>query len=148
MPLQCKADGNVPALPGRSRYSICNLTPTWCYHNMAAGKTLTGKAPETATTDAAATDPVVSAGTAKYNNLTEGGLFSLQAASRLPLIVLAIDNDAGASLTLVMSSDETVSRAVPTAPFKLGSGEALKAVGGSAGSSVGMLYEIDSLQRW
>jgi len=149
MPLKCQADGNVPFLPGRSRYDIVNLTATWCYHRMAAGSTLSGEAPRTATTTEADTDPTVTGGRAEYKTLTKGGLFTLQAQMLAPLIVLALDNTANATLTLVMSGDPTLSRAVPTSlPFKIAAGEALKATGGSSGSYVGILYEIDSLQRW
>ena len=147
MPLQSKADGNVPFLPGRGRYSIVNITPTWCYHKMAAGKTLTGKPPKIEGKTEEQTDPVVSGSTAKYEGLKEGGYFSIQANSKTPLIVLGVDNKAGATLTLVMHADPTYSRAVPAVPFKMGSGEAFSATGGTAGSYVGLLYEIDSLQR-
>ena len=149
MALECKADNNVPFLPGRKRSSIVNLTTTWCYHRMATGSALSGEAPRTATVDEASLDPKVSAGYAEFTNLTKGGLFTIQGKSRSPLIVSAIDNPAGATLTLVLLSDLNRSRAVPdTFPFKMCGGEMLKATGGATGGSVGFLYELDSMERW
>jgi len=150
MPLHdSKADGNITFLPGRSRYSLVNITPTWCYHKMATGKTLNGKPPKHVGKTYEKTDPtIVAASVARYEDLEEGGLFSIQANSKCPLIVHAVENDAGASISLVLLADTNYTRAVPTTPFKLGSGEAFVATGGSAGSSIGIFYEIDSLQRW
>lgn len=149
MPLQgTKADNNVEFLPGRSRYSIVNTTATWCFHHMAPGLVLAGDAPETATTDAAATDPVVVASTAEYKNLTKGGLFTIQAKAKRTLVIDAIDNAAGATLTIVGVAHGH-SRAAPTSvPFKLSAGEVFKAVGGSAGGYVGILYRIDGEEIW
>ena len=148
MPFPSKDDYNVPALPGRSRYSIVNTTATWCYHHMAVGHALSGEAPETSTKTPDLVDPVVSASKAEYRNLIKGGLFTIQAKAKKTLVVDAVDNAASATLTIV-SSNESHSRAAPaTVPFKLSSGEVFKAVGGAAGSYVGILYRIDGEEIW
>lgn len=148
MPFPSKADGNVLMTPGRARYSIVNTTATWCYHHMAAGSVLDGAAPATAATTANNLDPVVTAGQAEFRSLTHGGLFTIQAKSKMTLAVDALDNAAGATLTIV-ASDGQHSRPAPTAlPFKLTSGEVFKAVGGTAGSYVGIMYRIDGQEIW
>lgn len=142
MPYPSKADNNVPFLAGRSRYNIVNTTPTWCYHKMS-GVALTGAAPRTAALTEAETDPVVTSGKAVFSNLTQGGLFTQQSKAKRPLVVEAIDNQAGATLT-IMSSDNTTFRAAPTTvPFKMAAGEIFKAVGGTSGGSIGILYRIE-----
>lgn len=146
MPLQSKADNNVPFLPGRSRFNLVNLTPTWCYHEMLAGATLQGVAPKKQTISAEETDPSVSAGLARYTNLTEGGLFVLQAQAKKALLVLAIDNPAGATVKILNGADPSKFRTAPaTFPFRVGPGEVIQATGGSTGGKIGVLYEIDSL---
>jgi hypothetical protein len=114
---------------------------------MLAGLSLDGGAPRTATLDESLTDPVVTAGKAEYRNLTKGGLFTIQAKSKMTLVVDALDNAAGATLT-ILDSDHSHERAVPSVPFKLASGEVFKAVGGTAGSYVGFLYRIDGQEIW
>ena len=148
MPVQSKADNNVEFLPGRSRYSIVNTTATWCYHHMAPGATLNGAAPKTATKTPDQVDPTVKASMAEYKDLTEGGLFTIQAKARRPLVVDAVDNPAGATLTIVGVAHSHTRAAPSTVPFKVTSGECLKAVGGSAGSYVGILYRIDGEEIW
>jgi hypothetical protein len=110
---------------------------------MATGISLDGTAPRTATTTEANTDPTVSAGVANFSNLTKGGLFTLVANAKRPLVVEAIDNPGTATLTLVDRTTQTRSRAVPSVPFKVSPNEVFKAVGGAAGSYVGFLYRID-----
>ena len=149
MPLKdVKADGNVEFLPGRSRYNIVNTTATWCYHHMATGSTLSGEAPETLETDAAHTDPTVVASTAEYKELTKGGLFTIQAKAKRPLVVDAFINQAGATLSIVGVSHNHVRDVPGTLPFKLTSGEVFKATGGSSGGYVGLLYRIDGEEIW
>ena len=148
MPLPSKADFNVPALPGRARYSIVNTSPTWCYDHMAAGIALAGDAPRSAAKNEAAIDPVVTSGKAEYRDLTKGGLFTIQAKAKKPLVVDALDNAAGAALTIVSSGDSHSRAAPTTVPFKVGPGEVLKAVGGTAGSYIGILYRIDGEVIW
>lgn len=148
MPFPSKDDYNVPSLPGRSRYSIVNTTATWCYHKMAVGIALTGEAPRTATLNEANTDPSVKAGKAEYLNLTKGGLFTIQANAKKPLVVDALDNAAGATLTIVTNNGGHSRNAPTTVPFKLSAGEVFKAVGGATGSYVGILYRIDGEEIW
>lgn len=147
MPLPSKDDYNVPPLPGRSRYSIVNTTATWCYHHMTAGVSLDGCAPKSAAKSESEIDPTVSAATAEYKDLTKGGLFTIQAKSKRTLSVDAVDNKAGATLTIVGGHGHE--RTAPTTtPYKLASGEVFKAVGGTAGSYVGILYRIDGEEIW
>ena len=129
---------------GRSYYNIVSNSLTWCYHRMATGISLDGTAPRTATTNEAATDPTVSAGVANFSNLTKGGLFTLVANAKMPLVVEAFANPGAATLTLVDRTDQSRSRSMPTtAPFKVAPNEIIKATGGATGSYVGFLYRID-----
>lgn len=144
MPVSSQADNNVPFLaPGRARYNLLNVSPTWIYHKMTTGIALDGTAPRTASTNEADTDPTsVTAGEAKYLNLTKGGLFTLLANYKRELIVEAQDNGAGATFTLV-KRDGSLSRAWPSAyPFRVAADEVIKATGGSTGGQVGVLVRI------
>lgn len=146
MPLQSKADNNVPFLPGRSRFNLVNLTPTWCYHEMVTGAALQGGSPKKETVSVEETDPSVSAGLARYTALVEGGLFSLQAQAKKALSILAIDNPAGAAVKILNGADPSKFRTAPTTfPFRVGPGEVIQASGGSTGSKIGVLYVIESL---
>lgn len=128
---------------GRSYYNIVNNTPTWCYHRMAAGASLSGEAPRTAATTEAATDPTVKAGVATFSALTKGGLFTLVANYKRPLIVEAVDNVGNATVTLVDRVTPSISRAMPsTVPFSISPNEVIKATGGASGGSIGFLYRI------
>lgn len=140
--------GGVPPLPGRSRYNVVNTTATWCYHHMANGVALTGDAPRTAAKTASELDPVVSAGKAEFSNLTEGGLFTLQANAKKTLVIDAIDNPGNATIA-ILNRDGTHQRTAPTStPFKVMSSEVIKASGGSAGGYIGVLYKIDGEEIW
>lgn len=128
---------------GKSYYNIVNNTPTWCYHRMAAGASLSGEAPRTATTNEANTDPSVKAGVATFGSLTKGGLFTLVANYKKPLVVEAVSNAGNAAVTLVDRSTPSISRAMPTTlPFYIGPNEVIKATGGAAGGAIGFLYRI------
>jgi hypothetical protein len=143
MPIQAKADNNVPFLPGRSRYHLLGNNPTWIYHRMTAGSALDGTAPRTATTNEELTDPKVYPGEGSWENLTKGGLFTLLAKYGHPYIVDAVDNQAGATLSIVTQAGASI-RAVPgTTPFKVGAGEVLKATGGSTGGRIGFLVRLE-----
>lgn len=143
MPVQSKADGNVPFLgDGRARYNVLSSRQAmWVYHEMATAA-LTGEIPESASATAAEIDPLVTAGRSRWVSLTKGGLFSFVGNYRRPLICEAIDNGAGATLTLV-KADGSLSRTVPSAPFVVAPGEYIKATGGSAPGKVGLLLRID-----
>lgn len=149
MPVPSKADNNVPFIGPRARYSLVNTTATWCYHHMATGCTLSGDAPETATTDAAHTDPYVVGGKAEYQDLTKGGLFTIQSNAKRILMIDAIDNPGSATITLVDRSNHAHSRAVPTTlPFKVSANEVIKVVGGVASGYIGILYRVDGEEIW
>ena len=110
---------------------------------MAAGVALSGEAPRTATTAEAATDPTVKAGVATFSALTKGGLFTLVANYKRPLIVEAVDNVGNATVTLVDRVTPTISRAMPsTVPFSISPNEVIKVTGGATGGSIGFLYRI------
>jgi len=147
MPLPSQADNNVPFLANRSRYHVVTTTPTWCYHRMTAGLSLSGEAPRTTTVAEADLDPQVTAGKAEFLNLQKGGLFTLQANAKRPLVIDALDNPGSATVTIVPTTG-TGSRAAPAVPFKIGAGEMLKAVGGSTGGFIGVLYRIDGQEIW
>jgi hypothetical protein len=113
---------------------------------MVAGATLQGVHPKVADKTAEETDPSVSAGLAKYSNLIEGGLFSIQAQAKKALRVLAIDNQAGATVKILNGAEPSKFRTAPTVfPFSVGPGEVIQATGGSTGGKIGVLYEIESL---
>lgn len=145
MPVPSKADGNVPFIGPRKRYSILGLNLTWIYHRMAVGVALNGAAPKTASLEPNAVDPVVSAGRANFAALTEGGLFTLLGNYRRPVLVESVDNAAGATLTIVDKAG-TLLRSAPTAPFKMAPGEYFKAAGGSTGSYIGILVRDEGTE--
>lgn len=129
---------------GRAHYNIVSNTATWCYHRMAPGASLDGTAPRTATTNEADTDPTVKSGIAKFSALTKGGLFTLVANAKRPLIVEAIDNPGSATVKLVDRNNQSSERAMPTTvPFHVASNEIIKASGGIAGGYIGFLYRIE-----
>jgi hypothetical protein len=128
----------MPAL-----YNIVNNTPTWCYHRMAPGATMAGEAPRTAAANEANTFPAVKAGLANFASLTKGGLFTLVANSKRPLVVEAVDNPGSATVKLIDRNAPAVERAMPSSvPFCIGPNEVIKATGGGAGGSIGFLYRI------
>lgn len=125
-------------------YNIVSNTLTWCYHRMVGGSSLDGTAPRTATTNESGTFPAVKAGVANYSLLTKGGLFTLVANAKRPLVVEAVDNPGSAVVKLVDRTDPSKERTMPTTvPFKVAANEVIKASGGSAGGYVGFLYRID-----
>lgn len=137
----------IPFLePGRSRYLILNETPTWVYHRAAAGSALGGDAPETATKTTDKLDPTVTAGVARYEGLTKGGLFTLPYHYKKPMVVEAIDNPNTATITIVNPALGT-SRAAPAVPFTVAAGEALKAVTMATGAVVGIYVREDVSTR-
>lgn len=135
-----QADDNVPFTGSRPRYLLVDISPSWVYHKMAAGSSLTGAAPRTTALAEDLIEPAVSSGRADFDSLSQGGLFTHLGGR--PLQVEAVDNQAGATITLV-SKDGSFSRALPSSfPFTLGAGEYLKATGGSAGGRVGVLSKL------
>jgi hypothetical protein len=142
MPVPSKADGNVPFIGSRKRYSILGLNLTWIYHRMAGGASLNGAAPKTASLEPNAVDPTVSAGRAEFTALTEGGLFTLLGNYRRPVLVESVDNAAGATLTIVDKNNVQLR----TAPLKMAPGEYFKAAGGSAGSHIGILVRDEGTE--
>lgn len=150
MPVPSKDDNNVPQIGPRARYNIVMADPGWVYHRMLTGRTLDGLPPADCDTCAGTTDPAVSAGMAEFKSLVHGGLFTSVFHYKLPIVVEAIDNTAGATLTLVRQ-DGSLVRAMPaanTVPFMLSPGECIKAVGGTAGSYVGFLMRIADTVVW
>lgn len=135
-----QADDNVPFTGGRPRYLLVDMASSWVYHKMAAGVSMSGAAPRTASVTEAMIEPTVSAGRADFDSLSQGGLFTHLGGRTIE--VEAIDNQAGATITIV-SSDGSFSRPAPTSyPFEVGAGEYVKATGGSAGGRVGVLSKL------
>lgn len=145
MPVPSKADGNVPFIGPRKRYNVLTTNTIWNIHEMAGGATLDGTPPMTLTTDVASTDPTLKAGIAVWTNLTHGGLFTHLAHHKQPMVIEAVLNPGGATLTLVHSDDASVFRAMPnTFPIKVSAHECVKATGGAAGSKIGILVRLDA----
>lgn len=130
----------------RSRYLLLQETPAWVYHQAIAGQTLNGTAPTTATTDAEATDPEVTAGVATYKDLVTGGLFTSLYFYKKPMVIEAMDNPNTATVTLENIALGT-SRAAPTPPFKVAAGEVVKAVSMTTGARFGILVREDTPAR-
>jgi len=144
MPVPSSHD-NVEFLPGRSRYSILTLEPTWVYHKMAAGASLNGAAPQKVGVDAASCDPTtVSAGMAIWDELTEGGLFTQLGNRKSSMVVEAVDNPGTSALTLVDRAGTLIRNLPTTLPAKISAGETIKATGGSAGTKIGILVRYDA----
>lgn len=148
MPVPSKADNNVPFTGTRPRYSVVNTTATWCYHHMDPGYSLSGEAPRTLATNEANTDPQVVGGKAEFSGLNKGGLFTLQANAKRPLVVEAIDNPGSATIKLLDRSAHAHERVAPSVPFKVSSMEVIKVTGGTAGGYIGILYRIDGQEIW
>jgi hypothetical protein len=139
MPIQSKADGNVPFIGPKSRYNILNTSPTWIRLQMAVGAVLDGTRPRTALTDEDSLEPVISAGRAQYGStvegLTKGGFFSLLGNYGKAYIV----EDAvlpGTVVFTIVDKDQNLIRTVttPSYPMSLAPGEFVKLTGGTAGS--------------
>lgn len=109
---------------------------------MDGSAAFTGVAPRTASNPPEKTDPTVSGGKSIFENLTEGGLFTLLANYKRPLVVEAVLNENGATATLE-SRGGALSRPFPTAPFKVSPNEVIKFTGGSNGAIAGVLVRID-----
>lgn len=144
-------DNSVPMIGPRKRYNVVTATSGWVYHEMNPGQNFTGVPPEDEfTTDhPELKDPnVVRAGYASFKNLTKGGLFTLVAHYKLPIIVEAIDNAGSCTLELV-GTDGVKLRNMPTAvPFNISPGECIKVSGGAAGAKVGFLMRIVDTVVW
>lgn len=134
MPVQAKADGNVPFTPGRARYSLIGVNPTLLQH---VG-TLDGQLPATSSVAAANLDPVVSGGKAVWGSsgtpLSHGGLFPFSGRA---IVVEAL---IGSGAFTIVDSAGAVTRPTPTTfPFTLSPAEQIKCVGGSTAGVVARL---------
>ena len=154
MPIPSKADCNVPLRPGKAWYSIVGIQPTWVFHIMADGVALTGEAPLTsAVPKPEDLEPMVSAGRADYgfpdDKLTKGGLFTHIGRVSQPVIVEAASLP-GDPVVTVVNSEGTLLRTLASGaplsgfPIRLGAGEYLKVVGGTAGGDFGFLVRLGS----
>jgi len=145
VPFQASGE-RVPLIGPRSRYDIISArNSTWVYHRMKPGSTLGGAAPADPTHTAAEFDPVVTAGRAEFGGLSAGGLFTLLGNAKKPLILEAIDNTAGATISTVDKTGATIRATLDPAkaPYHLSPAEYIKATGGSSGSYVGVLVRLD-----
>lgn len=156
MPIPANADGNVPFLTGRARYSILNTTSTWVYHWMNPASVMLGEAPRTPTSNEASLDPTVSAGRADYGKvnpatgmvetLSKGGLFTQLGRYKRAMMVEGSDLSAGVTVTLV-DSEGALIRSLPSLPAKVAAGEYIKAVGG-VGTHAGFLVRLAGEKIW
>jgi hypothetical protein len=64
------------------------------------------------------------------------------------LVVDALINQAGATLSIVGVAHGHTRDVPGTVPFKLTSGEVFKATGGTTGGYIGLLYRIDGEEIW
>jgi hypothetical protein len=140
MPVQAKADNNVPWIGPRSRYSVLAASPSWLYHRMLS-TALDGLAPTTVTLPAEEVDPVASGGFMEWKDLVTGGLFSALYHTKRAFILEGTDASAGVVFTIVRASDLTTpTRAFPTVfPARFSAGEIIKATGGTGPAFAGIL---------
>lgn len=141
MPIQAKADNNVPFTGARPRFSLLGLNPTWMVHQMAAGQTAAGERPRTASQSETQLDPVIGGG-AHWNALTKGGLFYHLGKGGKGYIVEAM-SVAGGTVTIVDEAG-AVLRPTPAAPFRCGPGEFVKVVGGGAAARLAILVRLSA----
>ena len=143
MPIQNTTEMNVPLIGPRSRYRILGLSAAWCLQKMATGSTFNGAAPRSASEDTDEIDPVVTGGQSLFDNLTEGGLFTLLASDKKPIVVDEVLNP-GSATAVIISRDGLTTRPFPTTtPFRVSPNEVIKVSGGTAASLFGVLVRID-----
>lgn len=149
MPVQAKADNNVPWIGPRSRYSVLTATPTWLYHRMDSA-VFTGVAPATPSATADNLDPTSSAGLVEWTGLSLGGLFTALYKAKRPFILEAVDASAGVSFSIVRAGALTTpTRTFPTTfPAKIAAGEIIRAVGGSGSPYAGLLVRTCEEKVW
>jgi len=129
---------NVPFIGPRSRHNILVNEPTWVYHIMAEGSTLSGEVPRNPALCEMEIDPVLANGRFEFQQLTSGGLFALLSNYGLAFTVEEIDNPDSATIEII-GRDGVKIRDIPSeTPFKVvGSSEILKVSGG--GTKVGFM---------
>lgn len=141
MPVQAKADNNVPWVGPRARYNVLCASPVWNYQRMNNGSGFTGDAPEAVGIGPNLIDPTVGQGKVQWTNLLKGGLFTALYKTGRPFIVEAVDLNAGVTLSIVdPQSPGTVLRAFPTTlPALIAAGELIKATGTGGTTYAGLL---------
>lgn len=141
MPVQAKADNNVPWIGPRSRYNVLCATPVWNYQRMNNSGGFNDNPPEAPGQGPNVIDPVVTAGKVEWANLIKGGLFTSLYKAGKPFIIDAVDLGAGVTLTIVKASAPTVpTRTFPvTFPVRIAAGELLRAVGSANTAYAGVL---------
>ena len=141
MPVQAKADNNVPWIGPRSRYNVLCASPVWNYQRMNNGSGFTTDPPEALGVGPNLLDPTVSSGRVEWTNLIKGGLFTALYKTGRPFIVEAVDLKAGVALTIVdPANPATVLRAFPTTfPALIAAGELIKATGADTTAYAGLL---------
>lgn len=140
MPVQAKADNNVPWIGPRSRYSVLCASPVWNYQRMNIAGGFTGETPEAPGYGPDLLDPTVGQGKVQWTNLSKGGLFTALYKTGRPFILEAVDLKAGVTLTIVdPQNTATVLRPFPaTFPALIAAGELIKATGGDATAYAGL----------
>jgi len=148
MPIQAKADGNVPFIGPKSRYNVMGMQPTWNHLQMGTGVVLDGNRPRTATVSEDDIGPVISAGRAEYGSvadgLTQGGFFRHLGNYGHPYII----EDAllpGTTVFKIVDVEKTLIRTVatPVFPMSLAAGEYVQITGGTAGALFGLRVRFE-----
>ena len=141
MPVQAKADNNVPWIGPRARYNVLCASPVWNYQRMNISGGFTGDAPEAPGVGPNLIDPTVGQGKVQWTNLIKGGLFTALYKTGRPFIVEAVDLKTGVTLSIVdPQNPATVLRPFPsTLPAMIAAGELIKATGTDTTAYAGLL---------
>jgi len=151
MPIQAKADGNVPFIGPRSRYNILGVQPTWVYLQMGTGAAMNGAKHRTALLDSNELEPVIGPARAQYGStlegLTFGGFFSLLGNYGKAYVVEEV-SFVGAVVFKIADSEGVDIRTVatPSYPMKLAAGEYIKLSGGTTGALHGIKVRLEGTQ--
>lgn len=150
-----KPDGNVPFIGPRGRFQLTGLEPAWIIQTMATATVFDKKLARTVALTAPELEPVVTAGKAKFSDLSQGGIFDTIATAKRSHVVEDILNAGGATLDIVTLEDLKIAqdgagihlapkfRDVPGSfPFTLAPGETIRAAGAAAGT-VGLYIRED-----
>lgn len=150
MPVQAKADNNVPFIGPRARYTVLSTQPVWVYQRMNNASGFTGEAPETSGAGPNVLDPTVSAGLVQWTGLAKGGLFTAFYKTKKAFIIEATDVKAGVTLQIVRAGAlSTPTRTFPTSfPAKIAPGEIIKATGGDGTAFAGFLVRLVEEKVW
>ena len=157
MPIQSKADGNVPFIGPRSRYNIIGTSARWVFHIMEDLVAPNGAAPTTAAvSNPDEVTPVVSPGKAEYGSssdkLLTGGLFTHLGKVGHPMLIEGAILPGDPAVSLVNSAGTLIRTLVVSGtplsgfPIRLAPGEYIKIVGGTPGGDFGFFVRLDGVK--